>query len=159
MNSDGSSKAAWENYEAYSLLFLLSLISVSLLSTGVGGFGCIWSHSVELLWNRDRPVLLLPVDTPIDKGRWCITDRSIGTSWLLRNGRNFCDIHCHLACVFVAVIHWDRISTEFHIKILFTYPLMRVMFLHLMVDGCLRNLEWVIHDEILFRVLQFKVKL
>jgi hypothetical protein len=112
MNLEGSSKGAWENYEADSLLFLLSLISVSLLSAGVGGFGCIWSRSVELLWNRGRPVLLLPVDLPIDKGRWCITDRSIGTSWLLRNGRIFCDIHCHLACIFVAVILLWFIGTE-----------------------------------------------
>jgi len=64
----------------------------------------------------------------------------------------------------IALIHGDRISTEFHLKNLVLISPMHIMFLHFMVELWLRNLECVIEDEIQFHILvyffffNFKVK-
>ena len=83
--------------------FFLSLIFVSLLTVCVEGFGYTWSYSAEPLWNRDRPVVLLPVGMLIAKCRCCITDRSICTFGLLCNDRIVRGTYCNLAGVFAAV--------------------------------------------------------
>jgi len=82
----------------------------------------------------------------IDKCRCCITDRSICTSGLLRNDRIVCGIQCHLAWVF-ALIHGDNLD-RISFQNLFRISPTHIMFLHLMLELWLRNLECVIEGEI-----------